>query len=403
MCALGRELIGRGHEAILFQVRDFEQKAGRERVGFVPLGEAEFPAGTLREITAKLGELQGLAGVRFSISYAERLAAMECREARGAIRAAEVDFLIVDQNEPGAASVAEHLAIPFVSVCTSLPINREALIPPPFTPWAYRTDAWGLVRNAIGTWVADRLIAPINRALNGFRQSWGLPPIHNPNDSFSRLAQISQTVPEIDFPRRELPSVFHYTGPFRQTEWANVEFPFERLDGRPLIYASLGTLQNRQMGLFRCIAEACAGIDAQLVMSLGNTAASLGNLPGAPVVVNYAPQLDLLSRAALTITHAGTNTTLAALSFGVPLVAIPISHDQPATAARIAFSGAGEVVSPASLTPGRLRTAVQRVIAEPSYRTNAQRIQKAIADAGGVRRAADLVEEVAVRKGRGAS
>ena len=54
-------------------------------------------------------------------------------------------------------------------------------------------------------------------------------------------------------------------------------------------------------------------------MSLGNTAASLGNLPGAPVVVNYAPQLDLLSRAALTITHAGTNTTLAALSFGVPL------------------------------------------------------------------------------------
>jgi len=138
-------------------------------------------------------------------------------------------------------------------------------------------------------------------------------------------------------------------------------------------------------------------------MSLGNTAASLGNLPGAPVVVNYAPQLDLLSRAALTITHAGTNTTLAALSFGVPLVAVPISHDQPATAARIAFSGAGEVVSPASLTPGRLRTAVQRVIAEPSYRTNAQRIQKVIAQAGGVRRAADLVEEVAVRKGRGAS
>jgi len=93
------------------------------------------------------------------------------------------------------------------------------------------------------------------------------------------------------------------------------------------------------MGLFRCIAEACAGIDAQLVMSLGNTAASLGNLPGAPVVVNYAPQLDLLSRAALTITHAGTNTTLAALSFGVPLVAIPISHDQPATAARTRFRG----------------------------------------------------------------
>src|SRR5215813_2937069 len=102
------------------------------------------------------------------------------------------------------------------------------------------------------------------------------------------------------------------------------------------------------------------------VMSLGNTAASLGNLPGDPVVVNYAPQLDLPSRATLAITHAGTNTTLAALSSGVPLVAVPISHDQPATAARIAFSGAGEVVAPGSLTPARLLTAVQEVIAEPS-------------------------------------
>ena len=38
---------------------------------------------------------------------------------------------------------------------------------------------------------------------------------------------------------------------------------------RPLVYASLGTLQNGSEEIFRTIAEACAGLNAQLVISLG--------------------------------------------------------------------------------------------------------------------------------------
>ena len=34
----------------------------------------------------------------------------------------------------------------------------------------------------------------------------------------------------------------------------------------------------------------------------------LGNPPGQPIVVRYAPQLDLLQRASAVITHAGLNT-----------------------------------------------------------------------------------------------
>lgn len=64
---------------------------------------------------------------------------------------------------------------------------------------------------------------------------------------------------------------------------------------------------------------------------------SLPELPGNPIVVNYAPQLELLKIADLTITHAGVNTTLESLSNGVPLVAIPITNDQPGVAARNIF------------------------------------------------------------------
>jgi zeaxanthin glucosyltransferase len=129
--------------------------------------------------------------------------------------------------------------------------------------------------------------------------------------------------------------------------------------------------------------------------SQGNDgASSLTELPGAPLVVRYAPQLELLERATLTITHAGLNTTLESLSNGVPMVAIPITNDQPAVGARLHWAGAGEVVSLNRLDTPKLRAAVQKVLSGDSYKKNASKLQQAIHGAGGVRRAIDIVEQV---------
>src|SRR6266853_6737775 len=55
-------------------------------------------------------------------------------------------------------------------------------------------------------------------------------------------------------------------------------------------------------------------------------------------------RLSLLKRAALCITHAGLNTSLESLAQGVPMVAIPVTNDQPGVAARIAYTKTGEFV-----------------------------------------------------------
>jgi MGT family glycosyltransferase len=119
----------------------------------------------------------------------------------------------------------------------------------------------------------------------------------------------------------------------------------------------------------------------------------LQELPGDPLVVGYAPQLELLKKATLTITHAGMNTTLECLTNGVPMVAIPITHDQPGVAARIAWTGAGEFVPLSRLSVPRLRGAIQRVLTQDSYKKNAIRLQEAIRRAGGVSRAVDIIEQ----------
>ncbi len=173
-------------------------------------------------------------------------------------------------------------------------------------------------------------------------------------------------------------------------------FSYEKLTSQPLIYASMGTLQNRLLGVFEKIAQACEGLDAQLVISLGGSASpeSLPRLPKNPLVVKYAPQLELLEKATLMITHAGMNTTMECLKNGVPMVAIPVTNDQPGVAARIAWTGVGEVVPLKQLSVPKLRTAIQKVLGEESYKQRAIALQEAIQRAGGVSRAADIIEQV---------
>jgi zeaxanthin glucosyltransferase len=319
------------------------------------------------------------------------------RDGPSIVEREQIDVLLVDQNEPAGGTVAEHLGIPFLSVCTSLPLNRETSIPPPFAGWKFSASPFARARNRIAYGIVDRLIAPIQAVLNRYRAAWKLPRVDTPDDTFSRLGTIAQVPREFDFPRTRLPDTFHYLGPwFDGRSSAGVSFPFERLDGRQLVYGSIGTLQSVDNKCFRVMAEACNGLDAQLVLSLGKTSEfGLPVLPGNPVVMTYVPQTELLARTAVTITHGGLNTTMQSLYFGVPAVAIPLDHDQPAIAARLARTGAGIVIPPARLTPLRLRTAIEVLLREAGeFRSRAQSLRQAIAKSGGVERAADIAESL---------
>jgi len=394
--ALGRELIARGHRVSLLHMADLAPLVESQGLEFLALGQSDHPSGSLPQSLARLGQLQGLAALRFTIQAIRRTTEMICRDAPDVIREHGINALLVDQTEPAGGTVAEHLAIPFVTLCNALALNREREVPPPFTGWPYRRNPWARARNRLGYAISDRIMRPVTQVLSRYRKKWALPPLQTPESSFSTLAQISQTPAAFDFPRRELPQHFHYVGPLRRPAPQVIPFPWERLDGRPLIYASLGTLQNAKDQIFRCFAEACLGLDFQLVIThgggLGESTAS--SFPGNPLVVSYAPQLDVLRRARLTLTHAGLNTALDSLACGVPLIAVPITYEQPAIASRIRWTGVGEVLPLAKLNAPRLRDTIRKVVSDPSYASKAQVIKKCIEESGGVRGTADLIETV---------
>ncbi len=124
---------------------------------------------------------------------------------------------------------------------------------------------------------------PILREINMRRLRHRLPRLADITGKIASLAQIAQQPAFFDYPRERLPDSFHYTGPWHGGDSGDaVEFPWHKLDGRPLIYASMGTLQNRQGSIFETIAAACAELDAQLVLSLGgrNREHETGESPG---------------------------------------------------------------------------------------------------------------------------
>lgn len=394
--ALGRELMARGHRATLFHMADAEELARREGLGFVSIGASDHPRGTMAQFLAQVARLHGRAAIQFTIEAIRSSTEMFCRDAPRALREQRVDFLLVDQTEAIGRTLAEHLHLPFVTICNALVMNREAAVPPPFTDWSYGGAIWRRVRNRIGYAASEWMTRPIAKSVRQNRQRWNLPPLRAAEDAFSNLAQISQQPPAFDFPRRELPATFYYVGPLRRASENVVPFPWDKLDGRPLVYGSLGTLQNRREETFRCFAEACDGLDVQLVLTHGGglEESAAAGLPGDPVVVRYAPQLEVLARASLTVTHAGLNTVLDSLSCGVPLVAVPITYEQPAIARRVEWCGAGRSIAFRELNAERLRAMVREVMREPSYKANAERVQESIRQAGGVKRAADLIESL---------
>jgi MGT family glycosyltransferase len=373
---------------------DVAARVHRAGLPLIAIGARDHPPGSLAQSLEVLGRLHGRAALRHVVQAVARTTEMFCRDGVDALRDARVDALLVDQTEPVGTLLAERLDLPFITVCNALMVNREAGVPPPFTSWM-PSDAWpALLRNRAGYFAADVALSPVHRVIAAQRQRWGLRPWRRMDESFSALAQVAQQPRAFDFPRRSLPPTFHYCGPFRHPGADTVDFDWLRLDGRPLVYGSLGTLQGSKHHVFAQFVEACAALDVQLVLSHGGglSDAAARHLSEKAVVVGYAPQEALLARATLALTHAGLNTVLDALTHGVPLVAVPLAFEQPAIAARVRWIGCGQVVPFARLQTRRLASAIHDVLTSPAYRVAAARVRDSIAAAGGARCAAGVIE-----------
>ena len=397
MTALARKLQSRGDEVRFIGVPDVEPVVRAADLAFEPYCEKEYPAGSIARIYAPIAKLHGLDVLRYQAEEISlKFLPTALKHLPQKLVETGVDALVLDTAHTFLQLVPMSLGIPFVQIWNILHFDFSGVTPPAIFAWPHEMSAEARARNIEGVKMIANLRAPIRAVAQDYAKEIGLQiDWSDPSATNSKLAVITQTPREFDFLGTPWPAHFHYTGPFHDDGREQVAFPWEKLTGEPLIYASLGSLVNGHPEIFRSILGAVEKLNGiQAVLSVGKSVnlADLGPIPANTLVVDIAPQIALLKHAVLCITHAGLNTTLESLAQGVPMVAIPIGYDQPGVAARIAHHGVGEFMEVEQLTVDGLSQLTAKVLRDPGYRSRAQHFRRVIAEARGLDLAADVIE-----------
>jgi zeaxanthin glucosyltransferase len=398
MTALARKLQSRGHDVVLVSLADvalFVEAAG---LPFVPCSETAYPAGSLSKLVRRLSELSGEEALHFTVnSMMKGYTASLFESLPETLSKAGVDGLVLDQYQPYVELIPMHLRIPFVHVSNALHVDYTGRTPICFVDWPFETGVDALAKNLEAIRRTRILLESVTTEAQAYAKKVGLSvDWNNPHSTLSPLAWVTQCPTEFDFDCPPDFPQFHYAGPFHDGRGRmDFDFPWQQLTGKPIVYASMGTLQNGFTDIFRSITQAAERLkELQFVLAVGGQLdpKQLGDVTANVLVVNHAPQIEILKRSSLCITHAGLNTVLECLSSGVPMLALPITNDQPGVAARIANKKVGVVISPDQATPENFVTAIKRVLGDSTFWDNVRRVQKAIRSADGLSIAADILE-----------
>jgi zeaxanthin glucosyltransferase len=394
---LARGLKARGHDVVFLAVPDAEPFVNAARLPFIPYGERDYPAGSVRKILDQLSKLEGQAAMEFTFLALSEGIRRAFKYLPRTLLEARVDAVVLDQVQFGLGLVPMHLGMPYVHYSNAVHFDFSGNAPLCFFDWQHETTPEAVTRNREGLHKIQQVLEPVSVVARSFAEDVRIQiDWTDPFATISKLAWLTQMPEEFDFKCLHLPPQFHYTGPTHDgLGRIEPDFPWHRLTGEPLIYASMGTLQNGLEPVFSAIAAAVGTRPGmQLVLSIGPVLdpRRIESLPANSIVVNGAPQLKLLKFSHLCITHAGLNTTLESLTQGVPLVAIPVTNDQPGVAARIAYTNTGAFVPLQEMTVKRLSGLIGEVLGNPEYRQNANQMKQTIAKTNGMEKAVDLLE-----------
>jgi UDP:flavonoid glycosyltransferase YjiC (YdhE family) len=232
--------------------------------------------------------------------------------------------------------------------------------------------------------------------LNGARERVGLPPLAELHGGISRELAIVATFPQLEYPRSGRWPGMRVTGPLLwEQPFGDVELP---PGDAPLVLVAPSTSQDPEQRLVRAALAGLAG-EPLRVLATTNRRPPPEPIPvpaNARLVdwVSYARTMPLCDAV---VCHAGHGTVARSLASGVPVVACGHAGDQAENAARVRWAGVGVSLPRRFQTATGVRLAVNRLLANPSYRLRAEELRDWAAANDGAATAADAIEELAER------
>lgn len=355
---IARQLKMRGHRVCYLAIPDFKESIQSMGFEFFPLFNDQYPNGFTSRQAFKDSNLETLDTIKMLIATKlanskTTLADLLKRELYNLIKKLRPDLFIVDILLPEVALIAQSLSTRTLLLNTNLDnrLNEG-------DPLAYK--------------------------------------------HLSGNTELILCPQEFDFPRaqRRAHRHFHIEASV-DLQRPEVPFPWDKLDSRkPLIYCALGTqtrLFNRGKDFLQTVILALsARQDWQLVISIGADKKPDEFHPVAPniVLVNSAPQIGVLKRASVMITHGGLNSVKESIYFGVPMIVYPIMREQPINAARIEYHRLGVRGDILKATAESIRALIDKILRDGSYRKRVQLMGERFRAIEDSERGANIIESL---------
>lgn len=162
----------------------------------------------------------------------------------------------------------------------------------------------------------------------------------------------------------------------------------------PLVLVSLSTSEQGQADLLQRCVDAVAQLPVRAIVTTGPIDPSSLTAGTNTRVVRYTHHADIVPAASLVITHAGTGTTMTALSGGVPLLCTPMGRDQFFNASRVEALGVGRMLMPDSSSDAIAQIATD-ILADDRLKAGAEHMALVIASYGGAAQAVAALEALA--------
>jgi len=409
--ALARKLQGRGHRIFFLTIPDTEGSVRAHGFDWLPSFNQVFPKGELEKQSTS--EIQGKAygAAEFKARLRGMCELLRNNEISRATRAINPDLLLVSSGMPWVGIAACKTGFPVIQFSSTLISVEDWSVPP------FRTN---LVPD-------DSLLSPIrimlawkklflrrrfrNRAwdisseLKALAHDCGFPrdKIDFSVETWPRLLlpELVFCPKELDFPRRKIPEGAFFVEASIDVQRKDDSFPWSRLDERrPIVFCALGSLLTTKAApqasrFFQMFLDAIRERPAlQAVVAIGSyLKREEFDCPANALLVNHAPQIELLQRCAVMVGHGGFSSVKECILMGVPMLLVPLSYDEPGNAARVVYHKIGLRLQLEEVSAGTLGSCIDTLLEDTGYRDNVRRMSQKFVEIEERSPACQIIEE----------
>jgi MGT family glycosyltransferase len=398
---IARELVDRGHQVCWYTGSEFQAKIESTGAHFTPA--VDLSPEWLAQWMARRNALQGVAQLKFDLKYGFIDAAVQqVKDLTAILRDFPADAILADFCFLGAAWLHEQGGPPWAGFSVSALAFSSRDTAPFGLGIKPDASAFGQFRNRGLNWLTDRVIfREVNAYMNKVRADLGLAPSQTSFfNIISPFLHLVGSVPEFEYPRRDLPDRVHFVGPLLgniTTEFTPPDW-WEDLKGDlPVVHVTQGTITTDPERLIVPTLRALASENVLVVATIFDRSIDsilADEIPANARIASFIPHPQLLPHVDVMITNGGFNGVQMALANGIPVIGAGKSEDKPEICARIDWLGVGIDLKTDQPSPEQIRSAVGKILDNRSYKDRAQDLQRTISEYDAPSIAATLLEQL---------